>query len=254
MLSGQRFGQAGKRVVIEQFLEGEEISFIVITDGIVAKPLASSQDHKRRDTGDQGPNTGGMGAYSPVSRFTPALEERVMQTIVLPTLAGMRQEGNLFQGFLYVGLMITPAGDPSVLEFNTRLGDPETQPLLFRLSSDLVTLCQATLTGHLAEMTLEFSEEPAVGIVIASKGYPEQPQLGTILPALPPDTAHTKIFHAGTTCLPDGTVSVSGGRVLTVTSKGESLQLARQRALETAEHIVWPTAFFRQDIGWRDAQ
>ncbi len=250
MLSGSAFGAAGQRVVIEEFLIGEEASFIVVADGNAALPLASSQDHKRRDDGDQGPNTGGMGAYSPAPAVTPAVHEQLMEQVISPALAGMASDGARFTGFLYAGVMLTPAG-PKVLEFNVRFGDPETQPILLRLKSDLVATLLDVLDGRIDDLTLEWDPRPALGIVMAAGGYPEgyasgRPISGLDLPV--PDGI--KVFHAGTRL--DGEhVLTSGGRVLCVTALGESVGQARARALEWAARIGFEEAFYRSDIGYR---
>ncbi len=250
MLANQAFGKASQTVIIESFLRGEEASFIVVTDGKTAIPLATSQDHKTRDNGDTGPNTGGMGAYSPAPVITPAVQEKVMQTIIYPTLKAMAEQHCAYVGFLYAGLMITPDGDPYLLEFNCRLGDPETQPILMRLKSDLVELCSAVFENRLHSISLTWDDRPALGVVMASKGYPfEYPQDDIIhLPAHIPE--YCKIFHAGTV-LKDGVVKTAGGRVLCVTALGNSLLDAQQSAYSLVEEIDWGNQYYRTDIGYK---
>jgi phosphoribosylamine---glycine ligase len=251
MLSEGAFGEAGRRIVIEEYLEGEEASFIVITDGNTLLPLATSQDHKARDEGDTGPNTGGMGACSPAPVVTRALERRVLDEVVRPTLEGMRADGLDYQGFLYAGLMIGMDGSPKVLEFNCRFGDPETQPIMARLKSDLVMICAAALEGRLHEVTAEWDPRAALGVVMAAEGYPGPYRKGDRIDGLtrPPGGA-AKVFHAGTT-FDDGEVVTSGGRVLCVVGLGESLAEAREMAYATAETIDWAGAWYRRDIGHR---
>ena len=252
MLGGNALGAAGARVVIEQFLEGEEASYIVLCDGTHALPLASSQDHKRRDDGDFGPNTGGMGAYSPAPVLTPAIEQRVLQTIIRPTLAGMAAEGAPFIGFLYAGLMIDTAGEARVLEFNVRLGDPETQPLLLRLRSDLVDLIEAALDGRLDRVTTEWDPRPALGVVLAAHGYPGAARSGDVLTGHDTQFApEVKIFHAGTQIDAQGRVLVSSGRVLSACALGESLAAARSAAYAALAHVHLDGGFYRHDIGFR---
>ncbi|MFT3742605.1 MAG: phosphoribosylamine--glycine ligase [Gammaproteobacteria bacterium] len=248
MLSGQTLQGAGKKVVIEEFLTGEEVSFIVVCDGKVAIPLASSQDHKRRDDGDLGPNTGGMGAYSPAPIFTASLQDQVMQAVINPVLRGMAENGTPYRGFLYAGLMITPDRQPKVLEFNCRLGDPETQPLLMRLQSDLLDICLATA---LDAMTLSWDPRPALGVVMAAKGYPEQYPQGDVIKGLSErSTPDVKVFHAGTR-LEAGEVKTAGGRVLCVTALGDTLQAAYEKAYAQVGKIDWGNQYFRRDIGHR---
>ncbi|NDY94217.1 phosphoribosylamine--glycine ligase [Wenzhouxiangella limi] len=250
MLSGNAFGSAGRRVVIEEFLVGEEASFIVIADGVSALPLASSQDHKRRDEGDRGPNTGGMGAYSPAPAVDSTVHEQIMENIIAPALAGMESDGCRFTGFLYAGVMLTPAG-PKVLEFNVRFGDPETQPILLRLKSDLVETLLAVLDGRIVDLDLEWDPRPAVGIVMAAGGYPGSYASGKPITGLElPAPEGTKVFHAGTR-LNGETVLTSGGRVLCVTALGESVAQAQARALEWTARIGFEEAFYRGDIGYR---
>ena len=254
MLAGNVFGDAGHRVVIEEFLQGEEASFIVMADGEHVLPLATSQDHKRVGDGDTGPNTGGMGAYSPAPVVSGAVHERVMREVIRPTIQGMAAEGVPYTGFLYAGLMISPDGAPKVLEFNCRFGDPETQPILMRLKSDLVTLCEAALAGELHKVSAEWDGHSAVGVVLAAEGYPGDYRKGDTVTGLPPfPNERVKVFHAGTT-EQDGKVVTSGGRVLCVTALGESVADARLRAYHIAEGIRWPGRFFRKDIGWRAVQ
>lgn len=248
MLSGQAFGPAGRKIVIEEFLVGEEASFIVMTDGKVAIPFASSQDHKPVFDNDEGPNTGGMGAYSPAPVMTPAIEARVMARIVNPTIQGMATEGNPFQGFLYVGLMISE-GEPYVVEFNCRFGDPEAQPVLFRLKSDLAAMCERALGDGLAGTELEFDPICAVAVVLASGGYPGSYQTGLSISGLNQSQQHTKIFHAGTRSNEEGEVFTSGGRVLAVLGAGGSTAQAIDRAYARVQTIQWQDMHFRSDIG-----
>ena len=250
MLSGNAFGAAGHRVVVEEFLVGEEASFIVIADGERAVPLASSQDHKRRDDGDLGPNTGGMGAYSPAPAVDERMHERIMAEVIQPALTGMAGDGHRFTGFLYAGVMLTRTG-PKVLEFNVRFGDPETQPILMRLKSDLVETLLKVLEGRIGEVELAWDPRSALGIVIAAGGYPESYARGKAisgLDAAPPEGV--KVFHAGTRRVADQTVS-TGGRVLCVTALGERVADAQARALDWAGRISFEGAFYRRDIGQR---
>ena len=254
MLADNRFGDAGARVVIEQFLAGEEASFIVIADGKNALPMATSQDHKRVGEGDTGPNTGGMGAYSPAPVVTPEIHQRVMDEVIMPTLRGMAAEGNDYTGFLYAGLMIDASGAPRVIEFNCRFGDPETQPIMMRLESDLCQLCDAALDGQLAAATPRWDPRPAIGVVMAAGGYPGSYQSGKAISGLDLATdANCKVFHAGTRNQSGQTVT-SGGRVLCVTALGDTLQQAQQRAYAGVARIDWQDAFYRNDIGWRALQ
>lgn len=248
MLSGQAFGHAGKKIVIEEFLDGEEASFIVMTDGKVAIPFASSQDHKPVFDGDEGPNTGGMGAYSPAPVLTPAIEAQVMERIVNPTIRGMATEGNPFQGFLYVGLMISE-NEPYVVEYNCRFGDPEAQPVLFRLKSDLAIMCERALGEGLAGTKLEFDSMCTVAVVLASGGYPGKYQTGLRISGLSQAQQHTKIFHAGTTANREGQVLTSGGRVLAVLGAGTSTGQAIDRAYTRVQAIQWKDMHYRSDIG-----
>ena len=251
MLSDNKFGSAGARVVIEEFLAGEEASFICMVDGTTALPMATSQDHKRVGDGDTGPNTGGMGAYSPAPVVTPEVHERIMQTVINPTLQGMAQEGHPYTGFLYAGLMIDQQGNPKVIEFNCRFGDPETQPIMMRLQSSLVALVEAALLTTLAHTTTEWDSRPAVGIVLAAKGYPGDITKGDAIQLPPSSTGNDcKLFHAGT-AMKEGVVVTHGGRVLCATALGETVSQAQERASQLAEQVSWPGMFMRRDIGWR---
>jgi phosphoribosylamine--glycine ligase len=251
MLSGGSFGDAGSRVVVEDFLEGEEASFMVITDGTNVLPLASSQDHKARDEGDQGPNTGGMGAYSPAPVVTPEIEQRILDMVIRPTLDGLRAEGIQYCGFLYAGLMITPRGIPAVIEFNCRLGDPETQPVMARLRSDLVELCDATLDDGLSGCAVEWDPRAALGVVMAAGGYPGHYDKRHIISGLQePGVQGTKVFHAGTV-LDDDAVLTSGGRVLCVVGLGRSVAAASDAAYSRVHTIRWQDVYYRNDIGHR---
>ncbi|HET6654873.1 MAG TPA: phosphoribosylamine--glycine ligase [Gammaproteobacteria bacterium] len=254
MLAGNAFGDAGHRVVIEEFLAGEEASFIVMTDGENVLPLATSQDHKRRDDGDRGPNTGGMGAYSPAPIITPAVEQRILSEIILPTVRGLAAEGIRYRGFLYAGLMIAADGSPSVVEFNCRLGDPETQPIMMRLKSDLVALCEAALAGTLDSVHTDWDPRPALGVVMAAGGYPGAYDKGRPIAGLDAvNEDDVKVFHAGT-ALKDNQVVTSGGRVLCVTALGEDIAAAQTRAYEAASTIQWQDCFHRRDVGHRAIQ
>ncbi|MGA9851980.1 MAG: phosphoribosylamine--glycine ligase [Gammaproteobacteria bacterium] len=251
MLAGNVFGEAGHRVVIEDFLVGEEASFIVMADGEHVLPLASSQDHKRVGEGDTGPNTGGMGAYSPAPVVTPEIHERVMREIIRPTIKSMAADGAPYTGFLYAGLMISPEGKPQVIEFNCRSGDPETQPIMMRLKSDLVDLCQAALDGRLNNVKAKWDARVALGVVLAAGGYPGEYKKGDPITGLPPFPINdVKVFHAGT-AEQDGRIVTHGGRVLCVTALGDTVADARQRAYHIADGIHWPGRFFRRDIGHR---
>ena len=251
MLSGNAFGDAGARVVIEEFLEGEEASFIVMVDGENVLPMATSQDHKRVGDGDTGPNTGGMGAYSPAPVVTPEVHERIMQQVIWPTVKGMAAEGNPYTGFLYAGLMITPAGEPKVIEYNCRFGDPETQPIMLRLQADLVDLCQAALDKRLDQVEATWDARASIGVVLAAGGYPGDYEKGQVITGIPAATPSTKVFHAGTQLNPEGQTLTSGGRVLCATALGETVLAAQQAAYEVAEQIQWQGVFFRRDIGYR---
>ena len=250
MLLHRRLGDAGGRVVVEEFLEGEEASFIVMVDGAHALPLATSQDHKRLKDGDRGPNTGGMGAYSPAPVVTPKIHARVMREIIMPAVQGMAKDGQPYVGFLYAGLMIDRDGNPRTLEFNCRLGDPETQPIILRLKSDLLELLERALDGRLEHAQAQWDRRPALGVVLAAHGYPEEPRQGDAIEGLPKPTPDCRVFHAGTR-LDGKRIVTSGGRVLCVTALGDSLRLARSRAYEAAEGIRFDGMQFRRDIGDR---
>ena len=251
MLSGNSFGAAGSRVVIEEFLTGEEASFIVIADGKQALPMASSQDHKARDNGDQGPNTGGMGAYSPAPIVTDEIHQRVMDEVINPTLKGMADDGMPYTGFLYAGLMIKPNGELKVLEYNCRFGDPETQPIMMRLKSDLVELCAAALTQDLANTSTEWDQRSALGVVLAAGGYPDSYAKGDIISGLPEtETSDSKVFHAGTR-LVDGDVVTAGGRVLCACALGDDIKQAQEKAYQLTSTISWDKVYYRTDIGFK---
>ena len=251
MLAGNKFGSAGSRVVVEEFLVGEEASFIVMVDGKHALPFASSQDHKARDDADKGPNTGGMGAYSPAPVVTPVVHDWVMQNVIYPTVQGMAAEGQVYTGFLYAGLMIAPDGTAKVLEFNCRFGDPETQPIMLRLQSDLVELCAAACAGQLDSMQIDFDQRAAVGVVLAAGGYPDDYRKGDVISGLPTDdNREAKVFHAGTV-LKDGQVLTAGGRVLCATALGANVTAAQQAAYQLVDQIHWNGVFSRRDIGYR---
>ena len=247
---GVQHNDGGARVVIEDYLDGEEASFIVMVDGEHVLPLATSQDHKRLRDGDEGPNTGGMGAYSPAPVITPNLHARVMHEIIKPTVAGMRAEGMPFSGFLYAGLMIDANGNPLTLEFNTRLGDPEAQPILMRLKGDLFEVLMQATDGALDQVELEWDRRVALGVVMAAGGYPEAPRKGAAITGLPAAAEDLMVFHAGT-ALHEETLSVSGGRVLCVTALGITIKAAQQRAYEGASGIAFDGAQYRRDIGYR---
>ena len=249
-LEGLKFGEAGRQLVVEDFLEGEEASFICLCDGQTALPLATSQDHKARFDGDQGPNTGGMGAYSPAPVVTGAVHDRIMHEVINPTLAGMAARGAPYQGFLYAGLMITSEGAPKVIEFNVRLGDPEAQPLVMRLQGDLIEACLAALNGGLDRFALAWDERPALGVVMVSDGYPGSYVKGERIVMQDAESADVKVFHAGTS-LEQGALVTSGGRVLCVTALGDTVANAQARAYQSAQRIDWPGARYRKDIGYR---
>jgi phosphoribosylamine---glycine ligase len=252
MLAGNRFGDAGSRVVIEEFLVGEEASFIVMVDGTTALPFASSQDHKARDNGDKGPNTGGMGAYSPAPVVTPAVHAWVMQHVIAPTVEGMAAEGHPYTGFLYAGLMIAPDGTAKVLEYNCRFGDPETQPIMLRLQSDLVALCLAACGAELHQHQINFDPRATVGVVMAAGGYPDDYRGGDVITGI--DAAEAtgcKVFHAGTQHSAAGDLVTAGGRVLCVTAIGDSVSAAQQLAYQGVAQIKWADAYYRTDIGYR---
>ena len=251
MLSGNKFGDAGARIVVEEFLAGEEASFIVITDGTNVVPMATSQDHKARDEGDVGPNTGGMGAYSPAPVVTPGIERKIMDLVIRPTLEGMRADGNNYVGFLYAGLMIMADGTPKVIEFNCRFGDPETQPIMARLKSDLAALCKATLDGTLGDQTTDWDPRASLGVVMAAGGYPQSYARGHVITGLDDADSETqKVFHAGTAAGDDGVIT-SGGRVLCVVGLGETVEQAAAESYAAVNKINWDDVYFRRDIGHR---
>ena len=250
MLTEHRFGSAGNRVVVEDFLEGEEASFIVMCDGTNVLALATSQDHKRLKDGDEGPNTGGMGAYSPAPLVTPKVHARVMREIIQPAVQGMAQDGHPYVGFLYAGLMIDSAGNPKTLEFNCRLGDPETQPILIRLKSDLLELIERALEGALDRAEAEWDRRCALGVVLAAGGYPDEPRKGDRITGLPSPAEDCRVFHAGTK-LDNGALVTNGGRVLCVTALGDSLRMARTRAYDVIDKIRFDGMQYRRDIGHR---
>jgi phosphoribosylamine--glycine ligase len=250
MLSDNKLGSAGARVVIEEFLMGEEASFIVMVDGKNILPLATSQDHKRLQDGDQGPNTGGMGAYSPAPVVTPQIHAKVMREIIRPTVDGMAQEGHPYTGFLYAGLMISPDGNVKTLEFNCRMGDPETQPIMLRMKSDLVALAEHAVNGTLDQAEVEWDRRTALGVVMASANYPDTPKLGDEITGLPSDLNDAHVFHAGT-ALQGEQVVTSGGRVLCVTALGETVKFAQQQAYQIVDGIQFKGAQYRTDIGYR---
>ncbi|MGZ8271545.1 MAG: phosphoribosylamine--glycine ligase, partial [Methylophilus sp.] len=250
MLSDNKLGDAGARVVIEEFLTGEEASFMVMVDGKNILPLATSQDHKRLLDADQGPNTGGMGAYSPAPIVTPEIHARIMREVIRPTIEGMAKDGIPYTGFLYAGLMISPDGTLKTLEFNCRMGDPETQPILIRLKSDFLTLAEHAIAGTLDKAEVEWDRRFALGVVMASANYPDTPKLGDEITGIPKDLENGYVFHAGTT-LKDGKAITNGGRVLCVTALGETVKFAQQRAYQIVEGIHFDGAQYRKDIGYR---
>ncbi|MBC5851967.1 MULTISPECIES: phosphoribosylamine--glycine ligase [Vibrio] len=251
MLADNSFGEAGSRVVIEEFLDGEEASFIVMVDGKNVLPMATSQDHKRVGDADTGPNTGGMGAYSPAPVVTQDVHDRVMREVIYPTVRGMAAEGNPYTGFLYAGLMIDAQGTPKVIEYNCRFGDPETQPIMMRLQSDLVELCLAALDGRLDQVESKWDPRASIGIVLAAGGYPADYRKGDVISGLPTqEVAGEKVFHAGTSNQ-SGAVVTNGGRVLCATALGENVFQAQQRAYQLAKQIEWQGMFYRHDIGYR---
>jgi len=250
MLSDNRFGNAGARVVIEEFLEGEEASFIVMVDGKNILPLATSQDHKRLQDHDQGPNTGGMGAYSPAPIVTPAVHARVMREIIIPTVQGMAKDGIPFTGFLYAGLMIDKNNHVKTLEFNCRMGDPETQPIMARLKSDLLGVLEHAVSGTLDTVELEWDRRTALGVVMAAAGYPDAPSKDDVISGIPAETPECVTFHAGTT-LAGARLTTSGGRVLCVVGLGDSVKMAQRQAYQAVDQIRFDGAQFRRDIGWR---
>ncbi|MCB1751465.1 MAG: phosphoribosylamine--glycine ligase [Gammaproteobacteria bacterium] len=251
MLGGGSFGEAGHRVVIEEFLQGEEASFIVMTDGVHILPMATSQDHKARDNGDLGPNTGGMGAYSPAPVITPEMHRRIMQRVIEPTVRGLADEGIPYTGFLYAGVMIDNAGMPKVLEYNCRFGDPETQPIMLRMKSDLVSHCLAALEGRLDQERAEWDPRASLGVVLAADGYPGEYRKDDLIADLPEtELEDAKVFHAGTRSM-DGRVLTAGGRVLCATALGNTVGEAQSRAYELVRQVEWPGAYYRTDIGYR---
>ncbi|MDB5794459.1 MAG: purD [Noviherbaspirillum sp.] len=250
MLSDNRLGDAGARVVIEEFLSGEEASFIVMVDGKSVLPLATSQDHKRLKDTDEGPNTGGMGAYSPAPIVTPAIHARVMREIINPTVLGMSKDGIPFTGFLYAGLMIDAKGNPKTLEFNCRMGDPETQPIMARLKTDLVTVMEHAVNGTIDSVALEWDRRTALGVVMAAAGYPDSPRKGDLITGIPEETADCVTFHAGT-AVRNNQLVTTGGRVLCVVGLGDNVKIAQKHAYETVDRIRFDGAQFRRDIGWR---
>ena len=250
ILVERTMGAAGNRLVIEEFLEGEEASFIVLADGEHVLALATSQDHKRLLDGDRGPNTGGMGAYSPAPVVTPELHARVVREIIQPVLAGMAEEGHRYTGFLYAGLMIDATGNPRVLEFNCRLGDPETQPIMLRLKSDLFELIESAMDGRLDRVKAEWDRRAALGVVLAASGYPDAPEKGHVVTGLPAAGEDFRVFHSGT-ALKDGAIVTNGGRVLCVTALGDSIKMAQRRAYEVVEGIRFDGMHYRHDIGHR---
>ncbi|MCF8127840.1 MAG: phosphoribosylamine--glycine ligase [Deltaproteobacteria bacterium] len=251
MLAGKSFGEAGRRIVVEECLMGEEASFIVMVDGSHILPLATSQDHKARDDGDLGPNTGGMGAYSPAPVVTPELHDRIMKEVIEPTVKGMASEGNPYKGFLYAGLMISSDGTPNVLEYNCRFGDPETQPIILRLQSDLADMCVAAMEQRLDQIAVKWDDRASLGVVMAAGGYPVAYEKGDVINGLPEtETEGGKIFHAGT-ALRDGQVVTSGGRVLCATALGDTVSEAQARAYDLARKVQWNGVYYRKDIGYR---
>ena len=249
-LESEIFGEAGKKIVIEEFLEGEEASFIVITDGKTAIPFASSQDHKARDDGDKGPNTGGMGAYSPAPIVNETIHKKIMDDVIYPTIDGLKKLGYPYCGFLYAGMMISKNNEIKVLEFNCRFGDPETQPIMMRLKSDLADICNKACEGKLENQTLDWDSRKAVGIVMAAKGYPNDYKKGEKIKNLPIEHDGFKVFHAGTEYV-DGDIRSNGGRVLCITSLGNSVQSAQKKAYSKLSSIKWDDSFYREDIGYR---
>ena len=251
MLAGNAFGEAGHRVVVEEFLQGEEASFIVMVDGEHVLPLATSQDHKARDDGDSGPNTGGMGAYSPAPVVDEAMHQRIMQEVILPTVNGMAADGKPYTGFLYAGVMIDSQGVPRVLEYNVRFGDPETQPIMLRLQSDLVELCEAAIDTRLDQVTADWDPRASLGVVLAAGGYPASYDKGDVINGLDAVMEEgVKVFHAGTAAR-DGEVVTSGGRVLCVCALGNDVAEAQRRAYEAVDRISWKGMYCRRDIGHR---
>lgn len=250
MLADNRFGEAGSKVVVEEFLEGTELSFICMVDGENCLPMATSQDHKARDEGDTGPNTGGMGAYSPAANETDALNDTVMRKVIMPTIRGMAEDGNRFTGFLYAGLMISPQGEARVLEYNVRFGDPETQPIMMRLDSDLIALCDAAIDGKLDQISAKWSNKTAVGVVLAAGGYPDSYKKGDVIDGLDNPDTDVKIFHAGTAS-ENNRVVTSGGRVLCVTATGNNAKEAQRRAYQAVDKVGFTNMYCRRDIAHR---
>lgn len=250
MLAGNAFGDAGHRVVVEEFLRGEEASFIVMADGEHVLPLATSQDHKARDNGDNGPNTGGMGAYSPAPVVTEENFSRIMNEVIYPTVKGMAAQGMPYTGFLYAGVMIDPDGTPKVLEYNCRFGDPETQPIMMRLKSDLVELCNAALDKKLDRITADWDSRAALGVVMAAGGYPDEYAKGDVISGIPAESEDGKVFHAGTAMNADEVVT-AGGRVLCATALGDTVKEAQAKAYALVDSIKWKGAYYRTDIGYR---
>ncbi|MBO2638844.1 phosphoribosylamine--glycine ligase [Shewanella algae] len=250
MLAGNKFGEAGSRVVVEEFLRGEEASFIVMVDGNNILPMATSQDHKARDNADNGPNTGGMGAYSPAPVVTQTVHDWVMANVIRPTVDGMAAEGNVYNGFLYAGLMVAADGSAKVLEYNCRFGDPETQPIMMRLKSDLVELCLAACRGELDKVSAEYDQRAAVGVVMAAGGYPDDYRKGDVIEGLSLGNNEAKVFHAGTKMV-DGHVVTNGGRVLCATALGNTVTEAQQAAYALVDEVHWDDVYFRTDIGYR---
>ncbi|MBO2676761.1 phosphoribosylamine--glycine ligase [Shewanella algae] len=250
MLAGNKFGEAGSRVVVEEFLRGEEASFIVMVDGNNILPMATSQDHKARDNADNGPNTGGMGAYSPAPVVTQTVHDWVMANVIRPTVDGMAAEGNVYTGFLYAGLMVAADGSAKVLEYNCRFGDPETQPIMMRLKSDLVELCLAACRGELDKVSAEYDQRAAVGVVMAAGGYPDDYRKGDVIEGLSLGNNEAKVFHAGTKMV-DGHVVTNGGRVLCTTALGNTVTEAQQAAYALVDEVHWDDVYFRTDIGYR---
>lgn len=250
MLAGNKFGEAGSRVVVEEFLRGEEASFIVMVDGNNILPMATSQDHKARDNADNGPNTGGMGAYSPAPVVAQTVHDWVMANVIRPTVDGMAAEGNVYTGFLYAGLMVAADGSAKVLEYNCRFGDPETQPIMMRLKSDLVELCLAACRGELDKVSAEYDQRAAVGVVMAAGGYPDDYRKGDVIEGLSLGNNEAKVFHAGTKMV-DGHVVTNGGRVLCATALGNTVTEAQQAAYALVDEVHWDDVYFRTDIGYR---
>ena len=251
MLQGNSFGDAGSRVVIEEFLVGEEASFICMVDGESVLPMASSQDHKARDNGDKGPNTGGMGAYSPAPVVTPEIHDRIMNEVIMPTVKGMNAEGNRYRGFLYAGVMIAPDGTPKTLEYNCRFGDPETQPIMMRLRSDLAKMCLAAINGELDTVEADWDPRASLGVVLAAGGYPADYPKGDVISGLNTSLpAHQKVFQAGT-AIQDGKTVTNGGRVLCAVSLGDTVADAQAGAYEVVNTLSWNNVYFRTDIGHR---